>query len=194
MTQANQRSLAARLALAMVVAGPLVGHANEGFWPFNRIPRAAIKQALGVELTDQWVERDAYARIAQAVFATQGDSAHPDGTFTLRLSYGQVKGYTENGQQIAPFTEFRGLHVRGDHDKQQPPSQVPDSWMNARGAVKPTTSFNFVSTNDIVDGNSGSPVINARGELVGDASVAELAAGATTSEVRSEKLEGRTHG
>lgn len=113
------------------------------------------------------VERDAYARIAQAVFATQGDSAYPDGTFTLRLSYGQVKGYTENGQQISPFTEFRGLYVRGDQHKQQPPYKVPDSWMKARGAVKPTTPFDFVSTNDIVGGNSGSPVINAVGELVG---------------------------
>ena len=58
------------------------------------------------------VERDAYARIAQAVFATQGDSAYPDGTFTLRLSFGQIKGYTENGRTISPFTEIRGLYAR----------------------------------------------------------------------------------
>jgi hypothetical protein len=113
------------------------------------------------------VERDAYARIAQAVFATQGDSAYPDGTFTLRLSYGQVKGYMENGKMIAPFTEVRGLYVRGDEHKQQPPYKIADSWMKARAAISPTTPFDFVSTNDIVGGNSGSPVINARGELVG---------------------------
>lgn len=113
------------------------------------------------------VERDAYARIAQAVFATQGDAAYPDGTFTLRLSYGQVKGYMENGKMVSPFTEIRGLYVRGDQHKQQPPYKIADSWMKARAAVKATTPFDFVSTNDIVGGNSGSPVINAKGELVG---------------------------
>ncbi len=113
------------------------------------------------------VERDAYSKIAQSVFATQGDSAYPDGTFTLRLSYGQVKGYTENGKPVTPFTEIRGLYVRGDQHKQQPPYKIADSWMKARAAVKPTTPYNFVSTNDIVGGNSGSPVINVKGELVG---------------------------
>ncbi len=113
------------------------------------------------------VERDAYARIAQAVFATQGDSAYPDGTSTLRLSYGQVKGYMEDGKMVSPFTEIRGLYARGDEHKQQPPYKIPDSWMKARAMVKPTTPFDFVSTNDIVGGNSGSPVINAKGELVG---------------------------
>lgn len=113
------------------------------------------------------VERDAYSKIAQSVFATQGDSAYPDGTFTLRLSYGQVKGYMENGKPVTPFTEIRGLYVRGDQHKQQPPYKIADSWMKARAAVKPTTPYNFVSTNDIVGGNSGSPVINVKGELVG---------------------------
>jgi hypothetical protein len=113
------------------------------------------------------VERDAYAKIAQAVFATQGDAAYPDGTFTLRLSYGQVKGYMDNGKPITPFTEVRGLYVRGDEHKQKPPYRIADSWMKARASVNPTTAFNFVSTNDIVGGNSGSPVINVKGELVG---------------------------
>ena len=113
------------------------------------------------------VERDAYSKIAQAVFASQGDAAYPDGTFTLRLSYGQVKGYMENGKQVTPFTEIRGLFIRGDEHKQKPPYKIADSWMKARSALNPTTPFDFVSTNDIVGGNSGSPVINARGELAG---------------------------
>jgi hypothetical protein len=113
------------------------------------------------------VERDAYSKIAQSVFATQGDAAYPDGTFTLRMSYGQVKGYMENGKPVTPFTEIRGLYVRGDEHKQKPPYKITDSWMKARGTVNPTTPFDFVSTNDIVGGNSGSPVINAKGELVG---------------------------
>ncbi|MGH9218365.1 MAG: S46 family peptidase, partial [Vicinamibacterales bacterium] len=113
------------------------------------------------------VERDAYSKIAQAVFATQGDAAYPDGTFTLRLSYGQVKGYMENGKQVTPFTEIRGLYIRGDEHKHKPPYKIVDSWMKARATLNPTTPYNFVSTNDIVGGNSGSPVINVKGELVG---------------------------
>jgi hypothetical protein len=113
------------------------------------------------------VERDAYAKIAQAVFATAGDSAYPDGTFTLRLSYGQVKGYEENGRAVTPFTEIRGLYVRGDQHGLKPPYKYPDTWAKARSALSLTTPYNFVTTNDIVGGNSGSPVINAKGELVG---------------------------
>lgn len=113
------------------------------------------------------VERDAYAKIAQAVFAAQGDAAYPDGTFTLRLSFGAVKGYTENGKPVTPFTEIRGLFVRGDEHGMKPPYRFPESWVKARNALKLTTPYNFVTTNDIVGGNSGSPVINAKGELVG---------------------------
>ncbi len=113
------------------------------------------------------VEREAYAKIAQAVFAVKGDAAYPDGTFTLRLSYGAVRGYMDNGQLVSPFTEMRGLYVRGDEHQQKPPYKITDSWMKARGSLTLTTPYNFVSTNDIVGGNSGSPVINASGELVG---------------------------
>ena len=113
------------------------------------------------------VERDAYAKIAQAVFATQGESAYPDGTFTLRLSYGAVKGYQEDGKSISPYTDFRGLYARADQHGMKPPYKYPERWAKARGTLALTTPYDFVSTNDIVGGNSGSPVINARGELVG---------------------------
>jgi hypothetical protein len=113
------------------------------------------------------VERDAYAKIAQAMFAAQGESSYPDGTFTLRLSYGRVQGYDEGGKHITPFTEIRGLYVRGDEHGLKPPYKYPDSWSKAKSSVKLMTQYNFVTTNDIVGGNSGSPVINARGELAG---------------------------
>ena len=113
------------------------------------------------------VERDAYAKIAQAVFATAGDSAYPDATFTLRLSYGGVKSYQEEGKRVAPFTEIRGLYARADQHGHKTPYDLPDSWAKAKGKLNLTTPYNFVTTNDIVGGNSGSPVINARGELVG---------------------------
>ena len=73
----------------------------------------------------------------------------------------------ENGKPVTPFTEIRGLYVRGDEHKQKPPYKIADSWMKARATLNPTTPYNFVSTNDIVGGNSGSPVINVKGELVG---------------------------
>jgi hypothetical protein len=110
------------------------------------------------------VERDAYAKIAQAVFATQGDAAYPDGTFTLRLSYGQVKGYMENGKPVTPFTEIRGLYVRGDEHKQKPPYKIADSWMKGarrRSTRPPPTTSSAPTTSS--GGNSGSPVINVEG-------------------------------
>ena len=113
------------------------------------------------------VERDAYAKIAQAVFATAGESAYPDATFSLRLSYGAVKGYQEDGKRITPFTEIRGLYARADQHDHKPPYELPDTWAKAKTRLELTTPYNFVTTNDIVGGNSGSPVISARGELVG---------------------------
>jgi hypothetical protein len=139
--------------------------------PFIEIARIIEPRAR--ELRKQYdeevlaVERDAYGKIAQAVFATQGDSAYPDGTFTLRLSYGAVKSYMENGKRVDPFTQFKGLYVRADEHGMKPPYKYPDSWTKARTALNLDTPYDFVTSNDIVGGNSGSPVINARGELVG---------------------------
>jgi hypothetical protein len=113
------------------------------------------------------IEREAYAKIAQAVFATRGESAYPDATFTLRLSYGAVKSYSENGRKVQPYTDFRGLYARADQHGLKPPYKYPDSWARAKTSLNLQTPFNFVTTNDIVGGNSGSPVINAKGELVG---------------------------
>jgi hypothetical protein len=113
------------------------------------------------------VERDAYAKIAQAVFATSGDSAYPDATFSLRLSYGAVKSYQEDGKRIEPFTQLRGLYARADQHAHKPPYTLPESWVKAKNSLDLLTPYNFVTTNDIVGGNSGSPVVNARGELVG---------------------------
>jgi len=113
------------------------------------------------------VEREAYAKIARAIFAVRGDDAYPDGTFTLRLSYGQVKGYREAGDEVKPFTDVSGLFQRGDGKERMPPYRYPDSWWRARGKIAMDTPLNLVSTNDIAGGNSGSPLINARGEIVG---------------------------
>jgi hypothetical protein len=102
--------------------------------------------------------------IAQAHFALEGTSAYPDATFTPRLSYGSVQGYEENGKQVAPFTTLAGAFDRATGRE---PFALPPSWLDAAGRLDLNTPFNFVTSNDIIGGNSGSPVINARGEVVG---------------------------
>lgn len=120
-------------------------------------------------ITDQLDEQDkqAYALIAEAKFATQGTSAYPDATFTLRLAFGPVKGYEQDGQQIPAWTNVGGAF---EHEKQhegQADYKLPESWKKAESKLSKTTPFNFVSTADIIGGNSGSPVVNKAGELVG---------------------------
>jgi len=113
------------------------------------------------------VERTNYAKIARARFANEGNSIYPDATFTLRLSYGAVKGYMENGKRVTPFTTLGGLYDRAANFKYQFPYNLPPRWMEKRSAINPSTPFNFVSTDDIIGGNSGSPTINQNAELVG---------------------------
>ena len=113
------------------------------------------------------VERANYAKIARALFETEGNKIYPDATFTLRLSYGAVEGYTENGKKVTPFTTLGGLYARSDAFKHEFPYNLPARWMEKKSALNLNTPFNFVSTNDIIGGNSGSPTINQNGELVG---------------------------
>jgi hypothetical protein len=112
-------------------------------------------------------ERTNYAKIARAKFEAEGTKVYPDATFTLRLSYGAVKGYQENGKPIAPFTDFAGLFKHAAEHGNKDPYHIPESWTSKKAQLNMKTPLNFVSTNDIIGGNSGSPVINQRGELVG---------------------------
>ena len=102
--------------------------------------------------------------IAQAHFAIEGTSAYPDATFTPRLSYGAVKGYEVDGKQVPPFTTMGGAFERATGRE---PFALPKTWLDARAKIDPRTPFDLVSTNDIIGGNSGSPLVNARGEIVG---------------------------
>lgn len=113
------------------------------------------------------VERQAYAQIANAIFATKGTSVYPDATFTLRLSYGTVTGYTEKGVKIPPYTTLGGAFAHETAHEAVEPWKLPKSWHDAREKMNLETPFNFVSTADIIGGNSGSPVLNREGELVG---------------------------
>ena len=120
-------------------------------------------------ITDQLDEQDkqAYALIAEAKFATQGTSAYPDATFTLRLAFGPVKGYEQDGQQIPAWTNVGGAFEHEKNHEGQADYKLPESWKKAESKLSKTTPFNFVSTADIIGGNSGSPVVNKAGELVG---------------------------
>jgi hypothetical protein len=102
--------------------------------------------------------------IADARFAVFGTSLYPDATFTLRLSYGAVQGWTEAGKPVAPFTNLSRLFERATG---APPFALPKSWLDAKSRLDLKARANFVTTNDIVGGNSGSPAVNAKGEIVG---------------------------
>ncbi|GMW06657.1 MAG: S46 family peptidase [Gammaproteobacteria bacterium] len=103
-------------------------------------------------------------RLARARFAIRGTSTYPDATFTLRLSFGAVRGWREGERDVAPFTTLEGLFARATG---QPPFELPERWMRARDGLNLDTRFNFVTDNDITGGNSGSPVVDSQGRLVG---------------------------
>jgi hypothetical protein len=102
--------------------------------------------------------------LARARFAVYGDSAYPDATFTPRVTWGRVQGYQEHDRPVAPFTTFGGAFAR--HTGADP-FALPKSWLKARTRLDLQMPLNFVTTNDIIGGNSGSPVVNQQGEWVG---------------------------
>ncbi len=113
------------------------------------------------------IERQAYAKIADAQFAVKGTSAYPDATFTLRLAFGPVKGYEENGQPVPPWTTMGGAFEHERVHGEKGDWKLPASWHERKDHIQGDTPFNFVCTADIIGGNSGSPVVNKEGELVG---------------------------
>ena len=112
-------------------------------------------------------EKYAYAKIAAAQFAINGEDMYPDATFTLRLAFGPVKGFVEGGRQVPPFTTFEGMYKRATERKGQTGFDLPQRWWDRKDKLKLDTPYNFVCTADIIGGNSGSPVVNKKGEVVG---------------------------
>ncbi len=111
--------------------------------------------------------REAYARIGAAKFAIEGDSVYPDATFTLRLAFGPIKSFTDAGEKVPAFTTFDGLYKRAAERKGQEGFEIPAKWESAKGKLDLKTPFNFICTADIIGGNSGSPIVNTKGEVVG---------------------------
>jgi hypothetical protein len=112
-------------------------------------------------------ERQAYTKITEAKYAVQGTDTYPDATFTLRLAFGTVDGYTDNGQPVAPRTTLGGAFEDERRHGGEPPWDLPDRWHQGKGDLDLETPYNFVCTADIIGGNSGSPVISRDGRLVG---------------------------
>jgi hypothetical protein len=105
--------------------------------------------------------------LGKARFLVYGKDAYPDATFTLRLSYGTVEGYPYNGTIAPPFTTFYGLYDRAIGFSNKPPFDLTPKQAANRDKLDLSTPLDFVCTGDIIGGNSGSPVVNRDGELVG---------------------------
>jgi hypothetical protein len=122
------------------------------------------------QVTLQSVISEHLTRIAKARFAVYGTSTYPDATFTLRLSYGAVETYPSAGTLAQPFTTFAGLYDRAaawGPKAEEGSWELPARWVERRDKLNLFTPYNFISSNDIIGGNSGSPVVDKRGELVG---------------------------
>jgi peptidase S46-like protein len=112
-------------------------------------------------------KQQAHAAISRARNTLLGTSGYPDATFTLRLAFGTVKGGEEDGKAIPAFTTFDSLYARAKEMKNFPPFDLPPIWEKRKSRLDLKTPYNFISTDDIIGGNSGSPVVNRAGEFVG---------------------------
>jgi hypothetical protein len=92
---------------------------------------------------------------------------YPDATFTLRLSFGTVKGYEAGTTLVPPKTTLNGLFERNAGFDNAAPFDLPPRWLQAKGKLALDTPYNFVCTADIIGGNSGSPILNRNAEVVG---------------------------
>jgi hypothetical protein len=169
--------LAARLVAGSTLADPTVRLAlwNGGQAAIDASDDPFIELAVSLDAEARalrkWHEDEieavvevAHEAIARARFAVLGTSVYPDATFTLRLNFGSVQGWTENGTPVEPFTQLARLFERATG---QAPFAVPASWTAARASLDLATPFNLSTNNDIVGGNSGSPLIDAQGGIVG---------------------------
>jgi hypothetical protein len=135
--------------------------------------------------------RQAHAQIGHARYALEGTSNYPDATASLRLAFGVVKGYEEEGHPVPFQTTFAGLYARAADQDYRPPFDLPPRWLAKRKKLNLATPYNFVSTADIIGGNSGSPVVNRKGEFVGiifDGNIQSLTADFLYTEEQSRAL------
>jgi hypothetical protein len=113
------------------------------------------------------VERESYAKIAAAKFAVEGENTYPDATFTLRMSFGPIRGFEADGAKVPAYTTIGGLFEKAAERAGDKQFDLPAMWAKNKDRLKLSTPYNFVCTADIIGGNSGSPVVNTRGEVIG---------------------------
>ncbi|RME36373.1 MAG: S46 family peptidase [Planctomycetota bacterium] len=113
------------------------------------------------------VEREAYARIAAARFARHGQAMYPDATGSLRITYGTIRGFEEDGRAVPAFTDFAGLFKRYAQRGGVAPFTLPKRWLTAKDRLDLSLPLNFISTTDVIGGNSGSPAIDRDAQVVG---------------------------
>lgn len=113
------------------------------------------------------VSKECYTKIATLLFNHSKGELYPDATFTPRLSFGTMKGYRQDGAWIKPTSNIKELYDTFAQKEGKTPYELPPEWVSGKSSLDPKVSFNFVSTNDIIGGNSGSPVVNRKGEIVG---------------------------
>ena len=155
-----RRQLAERGLEAVQTSGdPMIGLA------LSVDPAARQLRKIAEESNER--KRQAYAKLFQVIRALEGTAGYPDATFTLRVSFGSVNGYQESGQEIPYATTFRGLFQRAAEHENLRPWELPPRWLARKQQLNLALPLNFVSTHDITGGNSGSPVINRHGEIVG---------------------------
>ncbi len=141
--------------------------AHDPMLDLARLIDAPARAARKIYETQQEIKKQAYSDIAKARFAIEGTSSYPDATFTVRLSYGTVRSYEQDGKQIPAFTDFAGLYQRSAEHDNKPPFDLPQRWVDKKANLNLATHFDFVSDADIIGGNSGSPVVNKANEFVG---------------------------
>ncbi len=158
--------VAARKALAKGGASA-VETSNDPLIKLARLMEPVLRKSRksGEALSER--ERQAYAKVSEATNAIQGTGTYPDATFTLRLAYGTVRNYQENGETIPAWTTMGGAFDHQAAHGSKGDWKLPESWTKAKSAIRSKTPFNFVCTADIIGGNSGSPVVNRAGEFVG---------------------------
>ena len=162
--QSTLRDAAARMAL--YEGGQAAIDASQD--PMIRLAVAVDPAARALRKTFESEVEGPVARgqeeIAKARFAKYGTSIYPDATFTLRLSYGAMQGWDEKGEPVRPWTELSRAFERATGE---PPFKIPERWLAAKDSLDMSTRANFTTNNDIVGGNSGSPMLNVQGEIVG---------------------------
>ena len=144
-----------------------VAAANDPLIELARLVDADARALRKVSEDQGEVKQQAHAAISRARNTVLGTAGYPDATFTLRLAFGVVKGYPEDGKSVPAFTTLGSLYEQAREMKNQPPFDLPPLWAKRKARLDLKTPFNFVSTADIIGGNSGSPVVNRAGEFVG---------------------------